>query len=124
MTAGQVTVVAGVMLSLAGCRVLATGGDMPARIVDSSDAGRAELQATINSVLHTEVTLADDALTASDMLVIEYGPPGSIDRAPVRGRVLAAPIRFQLVRNGAACFLVDQRDGARYRLAATRCTAR
>jgi len=75
----------------------------------------------VNTALHTEVTLAADALTESSLLVIERNPPKSIQGHPSQGRIMEAPLQFRLVVNGEDCILIDQRDRSRYRLENTRC---
>jgi hypothetical protein len=103
------------------CKTVATEQDEAARIIDPDDASRAALQRVVNTALHTEVTLAADALTESSLLVIERNPPKSIQGHPSQGRIMEAPLQFRLVVNGEDCILIDQRDRSRYRLENTRC---
>ena len=108
------------MLTGMGCQTLA--GDKPARIVNPDDTSRAELQKTVNAAMHTEVTLADDALTQSSILTIERNPPRTMGNPSPQGRVMEAPFRFRLVSNGGECILSDERNQVRHTLPATNCT--
>lgn len=112
-----------VALVLAACQTVATADDRPARIIEPDAASRAALQRAVNDALHTDVALADDALTDSSLLTIERNPPKAMDSPPAQGRIMEAPIQFLLVIDGSECILVDQRDGTRLRLEETRCAA-
>jgi hypothetical protein len=112
-----------VSLLLAACQTVATADDRPARIVEPDAASRAALQRAVNDALDTQVTLADDALTDSSLLIIERNPPKRMDSPPAQGRIMEAPIQFQLVTDGADCILVDRRDESRHVLEDTRCAA-
>jgi len=90
-------------------------------ITDPDAASRAALQQAVNAVLHTDVTLADDALTDKSILIIERKMPQSIEGSPAQGRTMEMPIQFRLVTDGTNCILVDQRDASRHVLADTRC---
>jgi hypothetical protein len=115
--------VAGIAGGLVACQTVAADADQAAIINAPNEASRAALLLAVNTALNTEVTLADDALTDTDVLVIERAPPQSIAGSPASGRTMDAPIQFRLVMNDGECVLVDQRDGSRYPLADTRCTA-
>jgi len=104
-----------------GCQTLA--GDQPARIVNPDDASRASLQKAVNAALHTDVTLAADALTKSSMLTIERNPPRTMSNPNPQGRIMEAPFRFRLVTNNGECILIDDRDQTRHVLSATSCAA-
>jgi len=108
---------------MSGCQTMATEQDRPARIIDADAASRAALQSVVNDVLNTEVLLADTALTDTSLLVIERNPPRSLQNPNPLGRVMEAPIQFQLVINGTDCILIDGRDSARYVLKDTTCVA-
>lgn len=111
----------GMLLALIGCQTLATAEDIPARIVNPTEASRKALQDTIHAVLATRVTLADDALTGSSILTLEHNPSGNMQNMAATGRTLTAPIQFRLLRNGVDCILVDQRDDSRHTLMNTKC---
>ena len=110
-------------MTLAACKNVAPDTDQAAVIVDADAASRAALQHTINAALHTDVTLADDALTDTSVLIIERKMPQSIEGSPAQGRNMEMSIQFRLVTDGANCILVDQRDASRHILADTRCVA-
>jgi hypothetical protein len=109
-------------MSLVGCKNVAPDVDQAAVIVNPDAASRAALQATVNTVLHTEVALADDALTATSILNIERKTPQSIEGSPTQGRNMEMPIQFHLVANGSECILIDQRDMSRTVLPDTACS--
>ena len=108
---------------LFSCQTVATAYDKPARITAPTDASRAALQQTVNAALNTNVTLADDALTNSSLLVIERAMPRSMDGSPAQGRTMEMPFQFRLVINGDDCILIDQRDESRHVLQDTSCIA-
>jgi len=99
-------------MGVVGCRTVTTEQDRAARIIR-----------VVNEALHTDVTLADDALTKSSVLIIERSPPRSIEGLPTQGRNMDVPIQFRLVINHGDCVLVDQRDRSRHKLENTRCEA-
>ena len=105
----------------AGCQTVAMGDDKPARISNPTDNSRAALQQTVNEVLNTNVTLADDALTDSSLLIVERVMPKSMEGSPAQGRTMEMPIQFRLVINGDDCILIDQRDESRHVLQDTSC---
>lgn len=105
---------------LAGC--LGSTPEFEAVIVAPSDASRAALQSTLAGLLGGyEVTLADDALTRSSLLVLEPSAQNRSSIRPLGGRVVTEPVRFRLVKTGGECVLVDLRDGSRHLLADTTC---
>lgn len=107
---------------LAGCLANSIQADQPARIVGATPESRAELQRVVSAALQVdEVTLAQDVLKESSWLVIERARVRNLDNAPLQGRDLGRPERFQLVLSGHRCVLVHERDGSRYPLAATAC---
>ena len=110
-------------MSMSGCKNVAPDADQAAVIVNPDAASRAALQQTVNAALHTDVTLADDALTDTSVLIIERKMPQSIEGSPAQGRNMEMSIQFRLVTDGANCILVDQRDASRHILADTRCVA-
>jgi hypothetical protein len=125
---------AGLFLSAAllagGCRAAppagasAAQGEVPARIVNPTDASRAELERVVSDMLFgADVTLADDALTESSVLILERGRVQSMTNPPLSGREMREPERFQLVTDGERCFLIHGEDRARYELRDTECVA-
>jgi len=115
--------IAALAVGVTGCRAVATEHDRAARIVNADDNSRAALQRAANDALNTNVTLADNALTESSLLIIERSPPRSMQNLPTQGRNMDVPIQFRLVINRDDCILIDQRDRSRYLLEDTRCEA-
>jgi fructose-1,6-bisphosphatase/sedoheptulose 1,7-bisphosphatase-like protein len=111
-----------IAMSCAACKNVAPDADQAAVIVNPDAASRAALQATVNAALHTDVRLADDALTETSILIIERKVPQSIEGSPAQGRNMEMPFQFHLVRNGSECILIDQRDLSRTVLADTVCS--
>lgn len=112
---------AGILL-LAGCQTMNAEADVPALITDPDEASRAALQAAVAASFGgLDVLLADDALTTTSVLMLERSPRGSLDNNQAMGRVLEQPMRFQLVKNGAECTLIDLRDDSRHVLSDTSC---
>jgi len=98
--------------------------DPPAVIVDPSDASRTELARVVREALHgAPVTLADDALTTSNTLVIEHANPRDAQGLPLDGRSLYRPERFELFARKSRCVLVQSRTGRRWTLRHTTCVA-
>ena len=120
--ASRVIALAALAVSCAACKNVAPDADQAAVIVNPDAASRAALQATVNAALHTEVTLAEDALTETSMLIIERQTPQSVAGSPAQGRTMEMPIQFRLVVNGSDCILIDQRDMSRVVLADTVCS--
>jgi hypothetical protein len=110
-------------MSISGCKNVAQDADQAAVIVNPDAASRAALQQTVNAALHTDVTLADDALIDTSVLIIERKIPQSIEGSPAQGRNMEMPIQFRLVTEGTNCILVDQRDLSRAVLVDTECVA-
>ena len=119
----ELLLIAALVVGVGGCRTVATDHDRAARIIHADDASRAALQHAVNDALNTNVTLADDALTESSLLIIERSPPRSMQGLPTQGRNMDIPIQFRLVINREDCILIDQRDQSRYELDNTTCEA-
>jgi len=111
------------VMSMSGCKNVAPDADQAAVIVNPDAASRAALQQTVNAALHTDVTLADDALIDTSVLIIERKISQSIEGSPAQGRNMEMPIQFRLVTEGTNCILVDQRDLSRAVLVDTECVA-
>lgn len=125
-------VCAGLIVSAAllvgGCRAAPTAGgsgvdgEVPARIVNPTESSRAELERAVSDMLFgADVTLADDALTESSVLILERGRARSMANPPLSGREMREPERFQLVTDGEGCFLIHGAGRARYELNDTEC---
>jgi hypothetical protein len=110
---------------LMGCASTSAHEPVPALIVGANTASRAELQHVVSKALGRQrVVLADDALTSSSDLIIESTRPRDGAGQLLNGRVLRAPDHFQLLVDGARCYLRHEGTGRRYALYATRCRAR
>ena len=122
-TRNELLLITVLAMGVGGCRTVATGQDRAARITNADDASRAALQRAVNDALNTHVTLADDALTESSVLIIERNPPRNMQNLPTQGRNMEAPMQFRLVIHREDCVLIDQRDRSRYELENTSCEA-
>ena len=110
---------------IAACHSTGAAGDRPALIVDPDDASRTALEKTLSGLFGGHpVRLADDALTKSSQLTLEITPRHNLDGKSSPGRVVEPPYRFELVKHGEDCILIDMRDGKRYSLENTSCVAR
>jgi hypothetical protein len=122
VAAYALSLVIGPLLCIAACP---EPGDPPAIIVNPTNASRMELAHVVRKALHgAPVTLADDALTTSNMLVIEHANPRDASGRPLNGRSLDRPERFELFTRKSRCVLVQSRTGRRWTLWHTECVAR
>ena len=113
----------GGLIVLAGCQTFGNTDDVPALVTNPNQASRAALQRAVNDFLNMEVTIAADALTSSNMLIIERSPPRGMQNQPATGRNMDPAIQFRLVLSGMDCILVDTRDDSRRALENTTCVA-
>ncbi len=96
--------------------------EQPARITNPSAQVQAELLAAItNALQNNTVTIADDALTASNVLIIERAPARDTNGRLLSGRDLGRPQHFELVKDGERCILVHPQTQQRYPLEHARC---
>ena len=111
------------LVMAAGCRHLAADAEQPAVLVDPTDAVRAELRAALTAALgQAPVAIADDALTQTNVLIIERAPVRDLEGRPLDGRVLDPTVhRFELVMVSGECLLVRPSDAWRMRLASAQC---
>jgi hypothetical protein len=124
MSFRSVPILACIALLGAACKMNSVHEDRPARIVDPTPESRAELKRVVSDMLFgADVTLADDALTTSSVLIVERSRPRSLDNPPLSGRDLGQPEHFQLVITGKQCVLIHESDRARYELLETECVA-
>ncbi len=116
--------VAGALLA-AACHPRPAARDLPALITHPTPEGRAELVRVLSRALNgAPVTIADDALTKDSTLIIERTLRRDAQGRPLDGRETGRPERFQLVRNGSRCLLLQESTGRRWRLAASTCAPR
>jgi hypothetical protein len=79
------------VLALTACQTMSADQDQPALISEATEASRAALKETVNTALHSSVTLADDALTKSSVLTVELNPPAKIQNPNPLGRDMGRP---------------------------------
>lgn len=101
------------------CVTTSTGA--PAAIMESTPAGRTDIEQAVTAALGKDVLIADDALTKSSLLTIERRIPRTIEGRIGSGRILDPPETFQLVLEGDQCILVHDRTGESYPLENARC---
>ena len=107
---------------MAACKNTAVKAEIPAIVVEPTTASRAELSRIVTEALHgVEVTLADDALTHNNLLVIERKPITDANGNRVQGRELGSPEQFQLFIDNEKCVLVQRSSNKRWRLQNTQC---
>ena len=110
------------MLGLAACQAPATQPDVAALIVNPTPQSRAQLANAVNEMLGvSSVTLADDALTRSSVLLIERAPAHDAGGVRITGRDYGKPETFTLIKSNEDCVLVSARDGRRFALTEARC---
>ncbi len=109
-------------LALVGCSGNGIAPDVGAVRTSITPESKTELEEVLASATgNASVTLADDALASTSVLVLERQRSRSIDQPMEPGRDLGMPWRFQLVIDGRRCFLVDQASGLRWMLNTTTC---
>ncbi len=108
---------------LASCQTVGNYDDVPALITNPTATSRVAVQRAVRDFLTMEVTIADDALTSSSLLIIERNPPRGMQNQVATGRNMDSAIQFRLVLNGTDCVLVDTRDDSRRVLEDTTCAA-
>ena len=108
---------------LAACQNLAAQTEQAAIIANPTTASRDELRDVLADALGGRaITLSPDALTQASTLWLEGAVRGDLQRVDPRGRDLGRPIRFDLLMDGEACFLVRQSTQQRWQLTDTDCT--
>ncbi|HZF25472.1 MAG TPA: hypothetical protein VEZ88_04375 [Steroidobacteraceae bacterium] len=110
------------LLAASACGTLPPEQDVPAVIVQPTVQGRDELRQTIAGALHNApLTLADDALTRANVLIIERAGARDSKGVPLNGRELGRPEKFQLVKSGSRCVLIQDSSGQRFTLTKIDC---
>jgi hypothetical protein len=107
----------------AGCRHLAANDDVPAVLVAPTAEVRAELRAALAAALgQAPAAIAEDALTRTNVLIIERAPVRDIGNVPAAGRTLEPNVhRFELVLAARECVLLRPADAWRMRIASATC---
>jgi hypothetical protein len=110
----------GALALIAACRSVAAG-ETPAVLVAPSEAVHAELVAALGTALGAPPVVAADALTQTNVLIIDRAAPRP-PNAALTGRTLGVTAqRFELVLDAGACVLVRPADGWRARLSSAEC---
>jgi len=113
------------VLLVAGCTSAPAQNTRPALIVDPTAASRADLLDAVRAALNNApVTLADDALTHENLLLIERQRRLDPQGLPANGRELGLPERFLLSIDGKRCVLTHERTQRHWVLTHTHCKAR
>ena len=109
---------------LLACAVRTEALRVPAVIVKPTAETRAELERVIrNAIGDVSVTLADDALTTSNMLSLEHARPRDPEGRLLNGRELTRPETFELFKRGSRCVLVQSKTGREWTLHHVKCVA-
>jgi len=111
-------------LVVVACRTVPSRTEVPAIIVNATPESGAALSKAVSEALNgAPVKLAADALTKTDVLIIEREHPLDPAGHPLDGREREMPEHFQLVKSGDQCVLVHQRTERRFPLAGVACSA-
>lgn len=112
------------LVVLAACSARALSGPLePALLENASSEVRAELAQVVSAALGgIQVTLGEEVLTATSILVIEQDVPRDLQQRPLAGRSLAVPVRFQLLTGDEGCWLKRLPQGPVWALTRARCT--
>jgi hypothetical protein len=107
----------------AGCGHLAADEGRPAVLVDPTDEVRTELRAALTAALgQAPVAIADDALTQTNVLIIDRAPIRDLENRPLDGRIVESTAqRFELVVTSDECVLQRPSDSWSVRLASATC---
>ena len=110
------------MTTLGGCANRSPSPEVGALRTNPDSESKRELENVVSSALGaSDVSLADDALTQSSVLIVERSRMRRIGQPTELGRDLGRPERFQLIRDANQCFLVHERTELRWLLADTEC---
>ncbi len=113
------------LLGLAGCRSTPLPEGVAALLLNPDEDSKRELRQVVSSALKVaNITLADDALTQSNILSIEPSAPRGLNAPPANGRLLGRPETFRLLLDGPQCVLVHDRTGLRWFLLDAECVAK
>jgi hypothetical protein len=110
------------VLALAACRTVPAQSEAPAVITNPTEQSRAALSQAVSQAMNgAPVTLADDALTKSDSLIIEHAHPRDASGLPLNGRERGVAEHFRLVKSGDQCILIHQGTDRRFPLTGVAC---
>ncbi|MCZ6854155.1 MAG: hypothetical protein O7G86_09575 [Gammaproteobacteria bacterium] len=106
----------GAIFSMSTCKAVSMEADVPAHISNPTAESRSELLRVVREALNnSQVTIADNALMADSLLIIEP--------KHLLGRDLRKPNHFRLMLSDSNCVLIHQETEARSTLTQTTCTA-
>jgi uncharacterized protein YpmB len=104
------------------CNQMLVKNDVPAYVINPTNESRAELKKAVSKALNgIPVTLADDALTSDDRLIIERKRHVDAQGNVIMGLETEMPHQFRLVKNNGKCILINQANGNRMELSRTVC---
>lgn len=107
---------------LSACNHVSAKNDVPAYVVNPTKESRFELEKAVSRALNgIPVTLADDALTKDDRLIVERKRHVDAQGNLIMGLETEMPHQFRLVKNNNKCILIDQANGKRMELTQTIC---
>jgi len=110
---------------LAGCTPRLAPQDVAAVLTNPTAQSHAELVRVVTAAMHgVPVTIADSALTADGMLIVERARHQDARDMNLGGRETVRPEHFQLVKSGSRCVLVHQETGRRWKLESATCSPR
>ena len=110
---------------LAGCTPRLAPQDVAAVLTNPTAQSHAELVRVVTAAMHgAPVTIADSALTADGMLIVERARHQDARDMNLGGRETVRPEHFQLVMSGSRCVLVHQETGRRWKLESATCSPR
>jgi hypothetical protein len=116
--------VAGTLLA-AGCHPRLAPPDVPAVLTSPTAESHAELVRVVREAMNgAPVTIADDALTADGVLIVERARQPAAKDMNLGGRETGRPEHFRLVKSGSRCVLVHQETGRRWTLESATCSPR
>ncbi|MFO7692553.1 MAG: hypothetical protein R6V57_05665 [Vicinamibacterales bacterium] len=108
-----------------GCHLRVPPSDVPAVLTSPTSATRAELVRVVSEAMNgAPVTIADNALTADDLLIVERAQQQSAKDMNLGGRETGRPHHFRLVKSGSRCVLIHQETGRRWTLTSATCSSR
>jgi len=97
--------------------------DVPAVLTNPTAQSRAELVRIVSAAMNrATVTIADNALTADGVLIVERAQQPAAKDMNLSGRETGRPEHFRLVRSGSRCVLVHQETGRRWTLESATCS--
>jgi hypothetical protein len=110
---------------LSGCVPRLASPDAPAVLTHPTARWREELAQVVSRALNgAPVTLAESALTTSDVLIVGRTERRDAQGRNLNGRELSRPDHFRLVKHGSRCVLVHEETGRRWTLRSATCAPR